>query len=64
MRDQRDAILGELAWCSALSHEGIDRLKYRAMLLVLRDLMGQGWHTQYRPRNCCRTSMDWRALAR
>jgi len=42
--------LDELAWCDALRIEGIDRLKYRAMLLVLRDLMGQGWHTQYRQR--------------
>lgn len=47
---QRAAVNDELIWCNGLTHDGIDRLKYRSMLLVLRDLMGQGWQTRYRQR--------------
>jgi hypothetical protein len=44
---QRDAVSVELAWCDARTDQGIDRMKYRAILLVLRDLMGQGWQGEY-----------------
>lgn len=48
---QREEIRNELAWCNNLTHEGIDRLKYRATLMVLGDIMGQGWRTRYRHRS-------------
>lgn len=47
-KGQRAAVVEELAWCNGLTHEGLDRLKYRAILMVLSDVMGQGWRTQYR----------------
>lgn len=56
---QRDAVDRELAWCRGLAHEGLDRLKYQAMLLVLRDLLGQGWRTQYRQRSIYLSRPDY-----
>jgi hypothetical protein len=48
---QRDAILGELAWCAARTSGTVDALKYRAMLTVLRDLLGQEWRVLFRQRS-------------
>jgi hypothetical protein len=56
---QRNAVSRELAWCDGLTHEGLDRFKYRAMLLVLRDLMGQGWQTRYRQRTIYLSRPDY-----
>src|SRR5690348_15643607 len=47
---QREAVLEELAWARGRP-TGTDQLKYRAFLLVLRDLLGQGWQVQYRQRS-------------
>ena len=58
-RQQRDAVCRELEWCNGLTHEGLDRLKYNAMLLVLRDLMGQGWQTRYRQRTIYLSRPDY-----
>jgi hypothetical protein len=49
--EQREAICLELEWCRARQQETQDRLKYQALLLVLRDLMGQGWQTRFRQRS-------------
>lgn len=56
---QREVVRGELAWCEALRNEAIDRQKYRAMLMVLRDVLGQGWRTQYRQRSIYLTRPDY-----
>jgi hypothetical protein len=49
--EQREAVARELGWCLSLHHDTIDRLKYRAMLMVLLDLMGQGWQIRFRQRS-------------
>ncbi len=56
---QREAIRDELVWCDGLRHGGSDRLKYRAMLMVLSDVIGQGWRTQYRQRSIFLTRPDY-----
>jgi len=58
-RKQREAVRVELAWCEALCNGGIDRQKYLAMLMVLRDVLGQGWRTQYRQRSIHLTRPDY-----
>ena len=58
-RRQRDSVCRELTWCDGLTYEGLDRLKYRAMLLILRDLMGQGWQTRYRQRTIYLSRPDY-----
>ncbi len=58
-RQQRDAACRELEWCNGLTHEGLDRIKYTAMLLVLRDLMGHGWQTRYRQRRIYLSRPDY-----
>jgi Domain of unknown function (DUF4338) len=45
---QREAIVRELEWCGLQVAETLDRHRYRATLMVLRDLTGQGWRVQYR----------------
>ncbi len=49
--DQRQSVCGELKWLSSRRDETLDRLKYRGMMLVLRDLLGQGWVTRFRQRS-------------
>ncbi len=56
---QREVVCRELDWCHSLPHETIDRLKYQAMLMVLSDLMGQGWQTQFRQRSIFLTRPDY-----
>ncbi len=58
-RTQREAVRSELAWCEALCNGGIDRKKYLGMLMVLRDVLGQGWRTQYRQRSIYLTRPDY-----
>jgi hypothetical protein len=58
-KGQREAVSRELVWCNALTHDGHDRLKYRAILMVLRDVMGQGWRTQYRRHSIFLTRPDY-----
>src|SRR5687768_13922602 len=58
-KGQREAVGRELAWCNGVSHEGLDRLKYRAILMVLSDVMGQGWRTQYRRHSIFLTRPDY-----
>lgn len=48
---QREAICRELGWCRGLPHENLSHLKYEALLMVLSDLMGQGWRTRFRQRS-------------
>jgi Domain of unknown function (DUF4338) len=45
---QREAFVRELEWCGLQVAETLDRHRYRATLMVLRDLTGQGWRVQYR----------------
>ena len=45
---QREAFGRELEWCGRQVAETLDRHRYRATLMVLRDLTGQGWRVQYR----------------
>jgi hypothetical protein len=47
---QREAVLQELAWARPRP-AGTDQLKYRTFLLVLRDLLAQGWRLLYRQRS-------------
>ena len=56
---QREAVRHELAWCDGLSNGGIDRQKYIGLLMVLRDVLGQGWRTQYRHRSIYLTRPDY-----
>lgn len=58
-KGQRQAIRDELDWCNALRNDGIDRLKYSATLMVLRDVIGQGWRTQFRQRSIFLTRPDY-----
>lgn len=58
-KHQREVVCQELVWCLELNHESVDRQKYLAMLLVLRDLMGQGWRTCYRQRSIFLTRPDY-----
>jgi hypothetical protein len=45
---QRLAVLQELDWSGTRNSETLDHLRYRATLMVLRDLLRQGWQIQYR----------------
>ncbi len=56
---QRDSVLRELAWCRSVKHETVDRLKYQAMLMVLSDLIGQGWQTRFRQRSIFLSRPDY-----
>src|SRR5262245_13540383 len=56
---QREAVHEELTWCDCLTHNTTDRLRYRATLMVLRDVMGQGWRTRYRQRSIFLTRPDY-----
>jgi hypothetical protein len=58
-KGQREAIRSELEWCSGLRNGGMDRQKYRGTLMVLRDVVGQGWRTQYRQRSIFLTRPDY-----
>ena len=58
-KGQRQAVRDELEWCDSLRSGGVDRSKYRAMLMVLRDVIGQGWRTQYRHRSIFLTRPDY-----
>jgi Domain of unknown function (DUF4338) len=48
---QREAIKEELAWSVARGSESLDQLRYKATLMVMNDLVGQGWRVQYRQRS-------------
>ena len=48
---QREAIERELQWCRSRSGETLDHLRYRATLMVLRDLLGQGWRIRFRQKS-------------
>lgn len=48
---QREAVLRELEWCSDRPTDTLDHMRHRATLMVLRDLLGQGWQIQYRQRS-------------
>ncbi len=48
---QREAVQRELEWSSERPGDTLDQMRYRATLMVLRDLLGQGWQTQYRQRS-------------
>ena len=48
---QRDAVKRELEWCSTRVADTLDYLRYCATLMVLRDLLGQGWRIQYRQKS-------------
>ena len=58
-RKQREAVRAELVWCEALCNGGFDRQKYLGLLMVLRDVLGQGWRTQYRQRSIYLTRPDY-----
>lgn len=58
-KGQRETIRSELEWCNGLRNGGIDRQKYCGMLMVLRDVIGQGWRTQYRQRSIFLTRPDY-----
>jgi hypothetical protein len=58
-KGQREAVRTELAWCSVLPQDSLDRLKYQAMLMVLSDVLGQGWRTQFRQRRIFLTRPDY-----
>jgi hypothetical protein len=55
---QRVAIQQELIWADAHASSSLDGLKYRATLMVLCDVTGQGWRTQYRQRQVFLTRPD------
>ena len=48
---QREAVQRELDWCNNRRSETLDCLRYQATLMVLRDLLGQGWRIRYRQRS-------------
>ena len=56
---QREAICRELGWCRGLPHENLSHLKYEALLMVLSDLMGQGWRTRFRQRSIFLSRPDY-----
>ena len=45
---QRAAVMEELDWCSSRNSDTLDHGKYVATLMVLRDLLRQGWQIQFR----------------
>lgn len=56
---QRKAVCEELVWCAGMPHRTLDQLSYRGMLLVLRDLIGQGWTVRYRQRSIYLSRPDY-----
>lgn len=58
-RTQRIAVQTELGWCNSQTNGGVDRCKYRATLMVLSDLLGQGWQSQFRQRRIFLTRPDY-----
>lgn len=45
---QRAAVMEELEWCNSRTSDTLDHDKYVATLMVLRDLLRQGWQIQFR----------------
>jgi hypothetical protein len=56
---QRELVLRELKWCESRPTDTVDFLKYRAILFVLRDLLGQGWETRYKHRSIYLSRPDY-----
>ena len=45
---QRAAVMEKSDWCSSRNSDTLDHEKYVATLMVLRDLLRQGWQIQFR----------------
>jgi hypothetical protein len=56
---QREAVCRELDWVRGRTGGGDGRLKYGAMLMVLRDLLGQGWRLLFRQRSIFLTRPEY-----
>lgn len=56
---QRDAVMRELGWCDERPAQTLDQQRYRGMLLVLRDLLAQGWRLRYAQRSIFLSRPDY-----